>query len=140
MHFQKERFTVERLLHEFGHHIEEQGPMEVWLGLATYLSRASADKPLTDYLGYLAPQYYFDWSTGVEPKLPNPGYAITYYEDASTELIALGLEQRVPDASRLKEWSESPETGHDPEYVALVMQAVRPKAVREAGVTFPTLL
>ncbi|OLB74335.1 MAG: hypothetical protein AUI14_23820 [Actinobacteria bacterium 13_2_20CM_2_71_6] len=143
IHFKHEGFYQERIEHEFGHHLEEQGPAEVWWGLTYYLHALGGGKDLVDPLKYLAPQYDWDWSPGApQPRLPNPGYALTYYGDAATELLALGLENQIPEnPQNCVDWNDLSKNHniYDSAYVALIMQAVRPNQVRQAGVTFPTL-
>lgn len=67
-------------------------------------------------------------------------YALSYYPDAGTELVALALEFDVPDKpSALVDWPEG-KSKYDPRYMATLLQALRPDAYRQAGLTLPTLL
>jgi hypothetical protein len=150
VHFQTDvQFTPERLAHEFGHHIEEQGAAEVWCGMAAFLGSLGPGKELVNYVKDVAKNYPSgypaEWFTR-PPRLPNAVYAVTYYQDGATELVALGLEQGILDqpATKVDFHDDEPAWKFDSqryaaEYMALMMQAARPNQVRNAGVTFPTL-
>jgi hypothetical protein len=143
MKFSADRVTVDRIMHEFGHHIEEQGPVEIWCALASYLASLSEGLPLDPARARETrePSYGFDWQPGKSPRVPNAGYAMTYYPDAATELLALALENDIPAIlNEVVNWEPGAESKYDPEYVAIVLRAFRPQQLRELGVSFPTLL
>jgi hypothetical protein len=141
-----------QIQHEFGHHIEEQCPVEIWFGLASILHWMSADR------GLLAP---FGDAREVVYPLPQPPsggvgvpdfpYCASYYPDAGTELLAYSLQWNVLasiDTSYLR-WRpnmrDQPATvlgdcQYGPELVLLLLHALRPGEMRAAGFLSPALL
>lgn len=140
-----DKVTAAQLQHEFGHHIEEQGPVEIWYGLAALL-RAIGDLPLEgpEQLSSREATYSDNLiSRGQLPKVP---YSLSYYPDAGTELLALAMEDFSADEgvlANLKEyvdWLDDAESPYLPRYVALLLHAFRPREMRELGVAYPALL
>ena len=44
LYFRESEVSPKRIRHEFGHHIEEQGPVEIWLGLVSLLNWFSEEE------------------------------------------------------------------------------------------------
>jgi hypothetical protein len=91
--------------------------------------------------------------------MPKSLYALMYYPDAATEMLSLALEYRLPDPdvvgveppdpndpgqrppARNVNWDLAPGNGNfDPEYVAMVLGALRPNRMRQLGIKVPMLL
>jgi hypothetical protein len=139
IHIHHDKVTPAHLLHEFGHHVEEQGPVEIWCALVCLLGRLSGGRPLAGArdLSSREPTYDYDFSLG---KLPKSTYALSYYADGGTELLAVGLENDVLAGPRdFIDWDDIP-LNQNPDYVALVLWAFRPQVMREEGMTLPILL
>jgi hypothetical protein len=138
--------SPERLQHEFGHHIEEQGPVEIWYGLATLLQVISGGKPLEPPRQGATREPTFNPDLIGSSQLPNMGYALSYYPDAGTELLSLAMEdfaQNQGVLADLKTYVENwfnDKSYYLPRYVALLLHAFRPREMRELGLTYPALL
>jgi hypothetical protein len=140
IHITRDTFFPSQIQHEFGHHVEEQGPVEVWCGLATFLRASSNGAPLDPPRDGVTrkPTY------GRDPDSSTLGvsglYALTYYEDAGTELVALALEHEIANSPNENvDWSGG-YGRYDPRYMATLLQALRPNAYRQAGLSLPALL
>jgi hypothetical protein len=141
IHIKSTAVTHERILHEFGHHLEEQGPVEVWCGLASFMRRVSEDRPLTPPRPGETRETSYPYDVDSPPRVPNVGYAMSYYHDAGTELIALAFENELLDSpGDFADWKDEATSYYDLEFMALLLQAVRPQQLRRAGVSFPSLL
>jgi len=142
-YFKPDAVSAERIAHEFGHHIEENGPAEIWLGCAALLNRLSEGRPLEPKSPPTTrvPTYALNFQLA---KIPNPGYAASYYDDGGTELLALGMELwswrdvrgEIPAAEAKVQ--EGDQLGAD--YILLLLHALRPREMRENGFPQPSLL
>lgn len=130
--------TPTRIAHEVGHHIEEQGPVEIWSALASYLQRLSAGRPLNAATAESAGNVTYGVDNNF-PALPQPVYALSYYLDAGTELLAVALEEQITDDLTDYWRPDIPGPRYDPVLVLLVLHASRPRQLREAGIRYPTL-
>jgi hypothetical protein len=136
---------AELLLHEFGHHIEDQGPAETWGSFASFLGRLGRGAnlmPQREYWdGQLSNNPLYCWpDTGSRPKLPraHDGYSLQYYLTGLTESIPLALENSVPDDPGGA--TDNNGDNYDSEYIGLVLPAIRPEAARKAGMDLWTWL
>lgn len=127
-----------RLRHEFGHHVEEQGPLEVWIFAAEILQRLGRDELLaaprsaeTREPGYGVRLEDLDHEG---KKIPNAAYACSYYPDAGTELLSLGLEDDFP--GNMASYAKS----YDADFLLLQLLAFRPSTYRRSRFAVPTLL
>jgi hypothetical protein len=136
IHIRSDVIKDQLILHEFGHHVEDQGPVEVWCSMALYLNQLAGEANLiSQWDAYKQtvseePLYGWSWNDGM-PKLPRPDYAAMYYKSGLTELLPVALEKYMP---------AQPADDYYPEYRALVLPAFRPGAAREAGLEPWTLL
>jgi len=136
---------AELLLHEFGHHIEDQGPVETWGSFASYLGRLSRGANLMPPREYKGKQLsdnplYCSPDDDSIPKLPraHDGYSLQYYPTALTESIPLAMEYSVPDDPGGATNTDGDK--YDSEYIGLVLPAIRPEAARKAGMDLWTWL
>ena len=134
--------SANQIRHEFGHYLEDQGPVEVWIGLASLLQGWSTGKALlaprpTELLNRVT-AYDIDAATRTsgnpERCIPEPWYCSSYYVDAGTELLAMSLQFSV--VSNLDDLWDF----YNPEFLMLSLQACRPKYMREHGHVLPALL
>lgn len=142
--------TTSSIVHEFGHHIEEQGPTEIWLGLASILNWLSKERALLPApSGWREPLYRVDDEYVGVPRLM---YSATYYEDGATELLSTSMEHDVltninvyisdgwPAKYRETTSTRLANGGCGPEFTYLLLHALRPAQMREAGFPNPALL
>ena len=144
--------TMSSIRHEFGHHIEDQGPVEIWFGLALILNWLSGKRPLEPPPRGAIRQIYSIQRTAEDPDVgvPNLIYSATYYEDGGTELLSTSLENDV--LGNLKPYINWPPGMRDrtptrlgdckcgPEFAYLLLHALRPEEMRAAGFPSPALL
>jgi hypothetical protein len=136
------------LLHEFGHHLEDQGPAEVWLSFATFLSHLADGSDLVaqadvEGAGMSAEPYYFRPKKDGTTKFTDPLYAPLYYGNGLTELLPLALEYNEPLFDRMRRtvnWKDEEDSEYYTDWMAAVLAALQPSRVHDAGVQFPTLL
>jgi hypothetical protein len=148
IHVSKTKFdSAALLLHEFGHHIEEQGPVENWCSFVLYLNHLAGGRNLIsqmDAFGQeMGKQPYYGLSFDPAPKLPKPHYAPLYYKNALTELIPVALEYYEDTLDNLKtsvDWKNDNKSDYYPEYMAAVLPAINPAKAQAAGVQLRTLL
>ncbi len=157
----KARNATERIRHEFGHHIEDQGPVEVWLAAATLLQRlATKDGALTQLIQGSKYQnvdvaYGIDSGAakaGTVYGMPQLNYSFSYYSDGGTELLSIGLEEDISSIAHEAGRKVAAAEGGRPEeseperlpsyrtdYLVLLMRAFRPKAWRMLGGSSPSV-
>jgi hypothetical protein len=140
--FAESKAESDRIMHEFGHHIEEQGPVEIWLGLASLLNLFSGQRPLNapQALYSRQPSYGIDDDETLRGLVGGGSYAASYYPDAGTELLALALEKRLTNGWELLLEDVGKGQWADPRLLLLLLHAFRPKEMRERGFSYPTLL
>jgi hypothetical protein len=109
--------------------------------MASYLDSLSGNRSLNpEYPGLTyGPSYGWDYTKGFPPLPGTPKYALSYYNDGATELIPLGLENALLHGRLKIDWDDAAANDFDPAYMALLMQAVRPNAVRKATANLPAL-
>lgn len=151
------RLNEEQIAHEFGHHIEEQGPVEIWCGLTSYLQLYSRGPLLPPPQERRNGEQRYDClaSGGFPLSKLRSTYAASYYIDAGTELLAMALQNRVltavsPDNVRwpadkhVSGQATAPDAGSapdwDPRLLVLLLHAFRPGLMRVLGISYPTLL
>jgi hypothetical protein len=126
--------TEARIRHEFAHHLEDCGPMEVWFGLASMLRRFGGDRtlqaPVADTTRY--PTFQFDETK--LPKLPDYGYMATYYNDGGTECLAIPFEDNLI-RDGIQQYSH-----YEPDWLYLLLAACRPSELAQHGLDPPALV
>jgi hypothetical protein len=149
IHLTLENVKAPLILHEFGHHIEDQGPVEVWCTFASYLRKLGAPSKMvaqSDVGAVVSEEPYIGWYWGdAEPKLPRGGYALVSYGSGLTELLPIAMEQEgglqpFDNPDGVVDWTDDIASTYYPEYMARLLPAVRPKEAELAGVKLPTLM
>ncbi len=147
--------AAERIRHEFGHHIEDQGPVEIWFGLASMLNWLSEGRPLnpSEEGSTREPTYAINLDVGGYVGVTKLPYTASYYADAGTEVLSTSLEDDVlgnladyidwPADMRSQPARPAGRLGNcrcGPELAYLLLHALRPGEMRDAGFASPALL
>ncbi|MCA1681464.1 MAG: hypothetical protein LC777_22210, partial [Actinobacteria bacterium] len=88
------RSQEERLIvHEFGHHLEEMLPPEVWIGVLRLLQKRAKDQPLVAFKAadkVMADPSEVRYQADMPVTTP---YSAKYMESGSTEILSMAMEK-----------------------------------------------